>query len=94
MPSDRANIIKKEMLPAFLSDLDKNKVTKEYWDECKMARNAFTPDDIHKMQMMCRHTDDNLFAAREKFSVSGIPTSGMIKGCRKYGHPFSIGGID
>lgn len=55
--NDRANIIKKEMLPAFLSDLDKNKVTKEYWDECKMARNAFTPDDIHKMQMMCRHTD-------------------------------------
>lgn len=33
MPSDRANIIKKGMLPAFLSDLDKNKVTKEYWDE-------------------------------------------------------------
>lgn len=50
MPSDRANIIKKEMLPAFLSDLDSHKVTKEYWDECKMARNAFTPDDIHKMQ--------------------------------------------
>lgn len=47
------------MLPAFLSDLDSHKVTKEYWDECKMARNAFTPDDIHKMQMMCRHTDDN-----------------------------------
>lgn len=33
MPSDRANIIKKEMLPAFLSDLDSHKVTKEYWDE-------------------------------------------------------------
>lgn len=57
MPSDRANIIKEGMLPAFLHDLDSHKVTKEYWDECKMARNAFTPDDIHKMQMMCRHTD-------------------------------------
>lgn len=59
MPSDRANIIKEGMLPAFLHDLDSHKVTKEYWDECKMARDAFTPEDIHKMQMMCRHTDDN-----------------------------------
>lgn len=57
--SDRANIIKEGMLPAFLHDLDSHKTTKEYWDECKMARDAFTPEDIQKMQMMCRHTDDN-----------------------------------
>lgn len=57
--NDRANIIKEGMLPAFLSDLDSHKVTKEYWDACKMARNAFTPEDIENMKMMCRHTDDN-----------------------------------
>ena len=59
MPSDRANIIKEGMLPAFLHDLDSHKTTKEYWDECKIARDVFTPEDIHKMKMMCGHTDDN-----------------------------------
>lgn len=31
--SDRANIIKEGMLPAFLKELNESKTTKEYWDE-------------------------------------------------------------
>lgn len=69
---------------SFLSELRNGHVTKDYWDECKMARNAFTPDDIHKMQMMCRHTDDNkqsksICLLPEKAGV-GKRASGMIKG--------------
>lgn len=54
MSSNRANVIKKGMLPAFLKELNENKTTKEYWNECKAARNAFTSDDIENMKMMCK----------------------------------------
>lgn len=59
MPSDRANMIKKGMLPAFLKELNENKTTKEYWDECKAARNTFTTDDVENMKMMCKRGDES-----------------------------------
>lgn len=48
-----ANIIKKNMLSSFLKELDTNKPTKEYWEECRESQSAFTPDELGKMKKMC-----------------------------------------
>lgn len=53
MKPTQATIIKKNMLPLFLKELDKNKPDKKYWEECKKSKNAFTPDELEKMKRMC-----------------------------------------
>ena len=53
MKPNEATIIKTGMLPAFLNELQENKVTKEYWEECETSRTFFTPSDIEEMKRMC-----------------------------------------
>lgn len=48
-----ANIIKKNMLSSFLKELDANKATKEYWEECRESQSVFTPDELERMKRMC-----------------------------------------
>lgn len=50
---NKATIIKKEKLSMFLNELNKNKVTKEYWDECAASKNAFSSSDIENMKKLC-----------------------------------------
>ncbi len=55
MKPNEASVIKKGMLSAFLSELNNNNVTKDYWHECETSRNIFSSSDIEKMKQMCKH---------------------------------------
>lgn len=50
---NEATIIKKGMLPVFLSELHANRVSKEYWKECEASRDIFSSSDLEKMKKMC-----------------------------------------
>ncbi len=50
---DEATIIKKEAMSLFLQQLRSQKATKDYWEECAKARNAFSASEIEKMKKMC-----------------------------------------
>lgn len=52
---DEATIIKKEMLASFLADLEENKITKDYWKECKESKEIFSSLDLEKMKKMCEN---------------------------------------
>lgn len=53
MKPNEATIIKKGMLKSFMKELQKNKVTEEYWAECAASKNAFSPSDVEIMKKMC-----------------------------------------
>lgn len=49
---NQATIINKDMLLAFIDELNENKPSKEYWSECKASNNFFSSSDIDKMKKM------------------------------------------
>lgn len=55
---NEATIIKKTMLPSFLSELNSNRATKEFWDECSTSKRIFSSSDIDKMKKICNSEND------------------------------------
>ncbi|MEG1847629.1 MAG: hypothetical protein RR238_04085 [Lachnospiraceae bacterium] len=49
---NQATIINRDMLLAFIDELNANKPTKEYWSECEASNNLFSSSDIDEMKKM------------------------------------------
>lgn len=49
---NQATIINKDMLLAFINELNANKPSKEYWSECEESSNVFSSSDIDEMKKM------------------------------------------
>ena len=50
---NEATIIKFEKLSPFMKELNANKVSKDYWNECRASKNLFSSSEIERMKKRC-----------------------------------------
>lgn len=49
----QATIVKKEELKSFINELKKNRVSSDYWDECRNSKNSISKAELERMKKMC-----------------------------------------
>lgn len=49
----QATVIKKDKFKPFISALKENRVSEEYWENCRNAKNAISRTELEQMKKIC-----------------------------------------